>query len=58
VLWLNPNALKQARALDTERLKKGPRSPMHGIPVVIKDNLDTADMPTTAGSFLLENSYA
>lgn len=31
---------------------------MHGIPVVIKDNLDTVDMPTTAGSFLLENSYA
>ena len=57
VLMLNPNALSQARALDIERLNKGPRSPMHGSPVVIKDNLDTADMPTTAGSFRLKNSY-
>jgi amidase len=57
VLYLNPNAMSQARALDAERLAKGRRSPMHGIPVVIKDNLDTADMPTTAGSFLLKNSY-
>lgn len=36
---------------------QGRRSPMHGIPVVIKDNLDTADMPTSAGSFLLKNSF-
>ena len=57
VLLLNPNAMVQARKLDAERLEKGRRSPMHGIPVVIKDNLDTADMPTTAGSFLLKNSY-
>ena len=57
VLYLNPNAMSQARALDAERLAKGRRSPMHGIPVVIKDNLDTADMPTTAGSSLLKNSY-
>jgi amidase len=57
VMLLNPNAISQARALDAERLEKGRRSPMHGIPVVIKDNLDTADMPTTAGSFLLKNSF-
>ena len=57
VLQLNPNAMAQARVLDAERLEKGRRSPMHGIPVVIKDNLDTADMPTTAGSFLLRESY-
>ena len=57
VLLLNPNAMEQARLLDAERIEKGPRSPMHGIPVVVKDNLDTADMPTTAGSVLLKNSY-
>lgn len=57
VLLLNPNAMAQARKLDFERLATGRRSPMHGIPIVIKDNLDTSDMPTTAGSFLLKNSY-
>lgn len=57
ILQLNPNALAMARSLDIERLEKGPRSLMHGIPVVLKDNIDTADMPTTAGSFLLKNSY-
>lgn len=56
VLLLNPDAMAQARALDAERLAQGRRSPMHGIPVVIKDNLDTADMATTAGSFLLKDS--
>ncbi len=57
VLLLNPDAMVQARALDIERQLSGRRSPMHGIPVVIKDNLDTADMPTTAGSYLLKDSY-
>jgi len=57
VLLLNPNAMAQARLLDAERLQKGRRSPMHGIPVVIKDNFDTADMPTTAGSYLLKSAY-
>jgi amidase len=57
VLLLNPHAMAQARLLDAERLKSGRRSPMHGIPVVIKDNIDTADMPTTAGSFMLKNAY-
>jgi amidase len=56
VLTLNPNALDRARALDKERKTNGRRSPLHGIPVVIKDNLDTADMPTTAGSFMLKGS--
>ena len=46
----------QARALDAERKAKGPRSPLHGIPVVLKDNFDTFDMPTTGGSVLLEGS--
>jgi len=56
VLTMNPNAIAEAQALDQERLSQGRRSPMHGIPVVIKDNLDTADMPTTAGSFMLKGS--
>ncbi len=54
VITLNPKALDTARALDAERKAKGPRSPLHGIPVVLKDNYDTADMPTTGGSVLLE----
>ena len=56
VITVNPNAMQRARALDAERRSQGPRSPLHGIPVVLKDNFDTADMPTTAGSFLLEGS--
>lgn len=56
VITLNPKALEQARALDVERKAKGRRSPMHGIPVVLKDNFDTFDMPTTGGSVLLEGS--
>lgn len=56
VLTLNPKALETARALDAERKAKGPRSPLHGIPMVLKDNFDTADMPTTGGSVLLEGS--
>ncbi len=56
VMHLNPEAVATARSLDAERLEKGRRSPLHGIPVVLKDNLDTADMPTTAGSFMLKGS--
>ncbi len=56
MLAINPNAIKDARALDKERKKSGPRSMLHGIPVIIKDNYDTVDMPTTAGSVLLSNS--
>lgn len=56
VLWLNERAVEQARALDAERRASGPRSPLHGIPVVLKDNVDTSDMPTTAGSILLAGS--
>jgi amidase len=54
ILELNPDALSIAEALDAERKAKGPRGPMHGIPVLIKDNIDTADrMMTTAGSLAL-----
>jgi amidase len=56
VMALNAKALETARALDAERKTKGPRSPLHGIPVVLKDNYNTADMPTTGGSVLLEGS--
>ncbi len=56
VMTLNPKAIETARALDAERKAKGPRSPLHGIPVVLKDNYDTFDMPTTGGSVLLEGS--
>lgn len=56
VLTLNPKALEQARALDAERKAKGKRSLLHGIPVVLKDNFDTFDLPTTGGSVLLEGS--
>jgi amidase len=56
VVYLNPRALETARALDVERAERGPRSPLHGIPVVLKDNVDTGDMPTTAGSVLLAGS--
>ena len=54
VITVNPKAVEQARALDAERKAKGPRSPLHGIPVIIKDNIDTADMPTTGGSVTLQ----
>ena len=56
LLTVNPRALETARALDAERRQSGPRSPLHGIPVVLKDNVDTHDMPTTAGSLLLKGS--
>jgi amidase len=54
VIELNPDALAIADALDKERKQKGARSPIHGIPMFIKDNIDTADkMATTAGSLAL-----
>jgi amidase len=56
VLTLNPKALDTARALDVERKAKGPRSPLHGIPIVLKDNYNTSDLATTGGSLLLEGS--
>ena len=55
VIEINPEATAIADALDAERKAKGPRGPLHGIPVLIKDNIATADrMQTTAGSLALE----
>src|SRR6266513_1581303 len=56
VIALNPKALETARALDAERTAKGRRSPLHGIPIVLKDNYNTFDLATTGGSVLLEGS--
>lgn len=57
VIETNPDALSIASALDAERKAKGPRGPLHGIPVLLKDNIDTHDrMTTTAGSVALEGS--
>ncbi len=57
VIETNPEALAIALALDKERKEKGPRGPLHGIPVLVKDNIDTADkMTTTAGSMALSGS--
>ena len=53
LITLNPNAIKEAEALDRERTEKGPRGPLHGIPVIVKDNYSTAEMPTTAGTVAL-----
>ena len=54
IIELNPDALSIAKALDAERKAKGPRGPLHGIPVLLKDNIATADkMQTTAGSLAL-----
>jgi amidase len=57
VLQINPDALEIADALDQERKHKGPRGPLHGIPILLKDNIATADsMETTAGSLALLGS--
>lgn len=59
VLETNPDALDIARALDAEHKAKGPRSLLHGVPVLIKDNIDTGDkMQTTAGSLALVGTPA
>ncbi len=59
ILEVNPDALATADALDAERALHGPRGPMHGIPVVLKDNINTGDkMHTSAGSLALADSRA
>jgi amidase len=59
IIAVNPDAVDEARALDQERREHGPRGPLHGIPVLIKDNIETEDrVPTTAGSYALANNFA
>src|SRR5688572_14994263 len=59
VIAVNPDALAIAAALDVERRRKGPRGPLHGIPILLKDNIATGDkMPTTAGSLALKGVRA
>ncbi|MBL9173011.1 MAG: amidase [Verrucomicrobiales bacterium] len=59
ILLPNPDAPALADALDQERKSRGPRGPLHGVPIVVKDNIDTADrMPTTAGSLALAGTFA
>ena len=55
VIALNPQARADAEALDAERAVGTVRGPMHGIPVLVKDNIDVAGLPTTAGSLALAN---
>lgn len=56
MIAMHPEALAEADALDAERRAGRRRGPLHGIPIVVKDNFDTADMPTTAGSVALAGS--
>src|SRR5690242_6538900 len=58
VIEVNPDALAIADAMDAERKSGKMRGPLHGIPILIKDNIDTADkMMNTAGSIALEGNY-
>jgi amidase len=59
VIEINPDAISIAKAMDTERKQGKVRGPMHGIPVLLKDNIDTADkMLTTAGALALADNHA
>lgn len=56
VIAINPNAIADARALDAERAAGKIRGPLHGIPILLKDNIEMRDLPTTAGSLALINN--
>jgi amidase len=59
IIQLNPDARRSARQLDEERRRSGPRGPLHGIPILLKDNIDTGDrQQTTAGSLALAGTPA
>ena len=58
IITVNPRALEVARELEDERAERGPRGPLHCIPVLLKDNIDTADMPTTNGTVILRDAMA
>jgi Asp-tRNA(Asn)/Glu-tRNA(Gln) amidotransferase A subunit family amidase len=57
VIEVNPRALELARSLDEERRTLGLRSPLHGIPIAIKDNVDVSDVPSAGGNELLGGTY-
>lgn len=57
VIEINPEALAIARALDAERNERGPRSPLHGIPVAIKDTIDVRDIPSAGGNIALAGTF-
>jgi amidase len=57
IIYINPTAMATAKQMDLERAAGKTRGPLHGIPILLKDNIDTYDMPTTAGSRALMNSY-
>lgn len=56
VIAVNPDAVAQARALDAERKAGRSRGPLHGVPILLKDNIETKELPTTAGSLALKNN--
>src|SRR5258707_12007239 len=56
IIYINPNDKVEAAALDKERAEKGARGPLHGIPVLLKDNIDVANMPTTNGSAVMRDA--
>lgn len=56
LIYINPKALEEAQVLDKELKEGKTRGPLHGIPIILKDNIDTYDMPTTAGATVLRNS--
>src|SRR5207342_1728221 len=53
-ITVNPKALEEADALDRERAQKKIRGPLHGIPIALKDNIHTTDMPTTGGALAFD----
>jgi Asp-tRNA(Asn)/Glu-tRNA(Gln) amidotransferase A subunit family amidase len=57
MIRLNPSALTDAEALDRERAQRGPRGPLHGIPVILKDNYDMLGLPTSAGTLALATAF-
>jgi Asp-tRNA(Asn)/Glu-tRNA(Gln) amidotransferase A subunit family amidase len=55
LIRINPNARAEAQRMDEERRRGSVRGPLHGIPIIIKDNFDTADLPTSGGTLALAN---